>query len=78
MDSQGYVTPLEVRDALRKLFDEDAETNLQTSLLRIFSDELKPVDVKGRRRPSPLVIVVTCILASLCGIFVYFTIGASQ
>jgi hypothetical protein len=78
MDAQGYVTPREVRDALRTLYDEDPETNLQSSLLRIFSDDLKPVDSRGRWRPSTLLFLTLGILAVLCGIFLYFTFGGPR
>ena len=78
MDAQGYVTPREVRDALRTLYCEDSETNLQSSLLRIFSDDLKPVDNKGRWRPSSLLVLTMGILAVLCGIFLCFTFGGPR
>jgi hypothetical protein len=54
----------------------DAETNLQSSLLESFSDELKPIDEKGRWRPSPLLILTMVLLCALLGVFVYFSLGA--
>jgi hypothetical protein len=75
MESQGYISPDEVRQALRQIYRSDAETNLQTSLLESFSDELKPIDEKGHWRPSPLLILTLALLCALLGIFVYFSVG---
>ena len=75
MESQGYISPDEVRQALRQIYRFDAETNLQSSLLESFSDELKPIDEKGRWRPSPLLILTLVLLCALLGIFVYFSVG---
>ena len=76
MESQGYISPDEVRQALRQICRFDAETNLQSSLLESFSDELKPIDEKGRWRPSPLLILTLVLLCALLGVFVYFSLGA--
>ena len=76
MDTQGYISLEEVRQALRQIYLSDAETNLQSSLLESFSDELKPIDEKGRWRPSPLLILTMVLLCALLGIFVYFSLGA--
>ena len=51
MDTQGYISPEEVRQALRQIYRSDAETNLQSSLLESFSDELKPINEKGHWNP---------------------------
>ena len=75
MDSQGYISPQEVRQALRQIYRRDAEINLQSSLLESLSDELKPIDEKGRWRPSPLLILMLVLLCALLGIFVYFSMG---
>jgi hypothetical protein len=75
MDAQGYISPDEVRRALREIYRSDAETNLQSSLLESLSDELKPIDEKGRRKPSPLLILTLAVLCALLGIFVYFSVG---
>ena len=75
MDTQGYVSPQEVRQALRQIYRTDAETNLQRSLLESLSDELKPIDEKGRWRPSPLLILTLVLLCALLGVFVYFSVG---
>jgi hypothetical protein len=76
MDTQGYISLEEVRQALRQIYSSDAETNLQSSLLESFSDELKPIDEKGRWRPSPLLILTMVLLCALLGVFVYFSLGA--
>jgi hypothetical protein len=75
MDAQGYISPDEVRQALRQIYRSDAETNLQSSLLESLSDELKPIDEKGRWKPSPLLILVLVLLCALLGVFVYFSVG---
>ena len=75
MDPQGYISPQEVRQALRQIYRSDAEINLQSSLLESLSDELKPIDEKGRWRPSPLLILTLVLLCALLGIFVYFSVG---
>ena len=74
MDTRGYISPQEVRQALRQIYRSDTETNLQNSLLDFFSDELKPIDEKGRWRPSPLLIITFVLLCALLGIFVYFSV----
>jgi hypothetical protein len=76
MDSQSYISPQEVRQALRQIYRSDAEINLQSSVLESLSDELKPIDEKGRWRPSPLFILTLVLLCALLGIFVYFSLGA--
>ena len=75
MDTQGNISPEEVRLALRRIYLSDAETNLQCSLLESLSDELKPIDEKGRWRPSPLLILTLVLLCALLGVFVYFSVG---
>ena len=75
MDAQGYVTPAEVRSALISIYGSDPESNLQQALLRILADDLKPVDEKGRWRPSPLLILIAVLLSALTGVFLYFTFG---
>jgi hypothetical protein len=75
MDTQGYISPQEVRQALRQIYRNDAEINLQSSLLESLSDELKPIDEKGRWRPSPLLILTLVMLCALLGVFVYFSVG---
>jgi len=75
MEAQGYILPDEVRQALRQIYLSDAETSLQSSLLESLSDELKPIDEKGRWKPSPLLIFTIVVLCALLGVFVYFSVG---
>jgi len=76
MDAQGHVTPEEIRRALLTMYRGDAESNLQQALLRLLSDDLKPLDQQGRWKPSPLLILVAVLVCALIGVFFYFTIGA--
>ena len=75
MEAPGYISPDEVRQALRQIYLSDAETNLESSLLESLSDELKPIDEKGRWKPSPLLILTFVLLCALLGVFVYFSVG---
>jgi hypothetical protein len=78
MDTRGNISPDEVRHALRQIYLRDAETNLQNALLESLSDELKPVNEKGRWRPSPLLVLTVVLLCALVGIFVYFSVGGRR
>jgi hypothetical protein len=75
MDAQGYISPKEVRHALRQIYRIDTETNLQSSLLESLSDELKPINENGRWKPSPLLVLAFFLLCALLGVFVYFSVG---
>jgi len=77
MDSAGHVTSEEVRLALRKLHSEDTETNPENALRAALADDLKPVDARGRWKPSSLVILVGAIVFALLGVFLYFSLGRS-
>ncbi len=74
METQGYISPEEVRQALRQIYRTDAETNLRSSLIEAFSDELKPIDEKGRWKPSALLLLLFFLLCAVLGIFVYFSV----
>jgi len=75
MDALGYISAEEVRQALRQIYRSDAESNLQNALLESLSDELRPVDEKGRWKPSPLLVLTAVLLCALVGIFIYFSVG---
>lgn len=75
MDTHGYISPEEVREALRKIYRTDAETSLRSSLIEALSDELKPVDENDRWKPSALLVLSFILLCALLGIFVYFSVG---
>jgi len=75
MDALGYISAEEVRQALRQIYRGDAESNLQNALRESLSDELRPVDEKGRRKPSPLLVLTVVLLCALVGMFIYFSVG---
>ena len=75
MDAQGYISAEEVRQALRQIYLSDAESNLQNALRKSLSDELRPVDEKGRWKPSPLIVLTVVLLCALAGVFIYFSVG---
>jgi uncharacterized membrane protein len=75
MDALGYISAEEVRQALRQIYRSDAESNLQNALLESLSDELKPIDEKGRWKPSPLLVLTVVLVCALAGVFIYFSIG---
>ena len=75
MDALGYISAEEVRQALRQIYRSDAESNPQNALLESLSDELRPVDEKGRWKPSPLLVLTVVLLCALVGIFIYFSVG---
>ena len=75
MDALSYISAEEVRQALRQIYRSDAESNLQNALLESLSDELKPIDEKGRWKPSPLLVLTVVLLCILVGVFIYFSVG---
>jgi hypothetical protein len=75
MDPRGYVTTEEARDALNRIYQNDAETNLQAAFLIALSDDLKPIDSNGRWRPSSLLIIICLLICALVALFLYFSIG---
>jgi len=78
MDAQGYISAEEVRQALRQIYRSDAESNLQNALRESLSDELRPVDEKGRWKPSPLLVLMVVLLCALAGVFIYFSVGGRR
>jgi hypothetical protein len=76
MDAHGHVSPEEIRGALRSIYRADPESNLQMTLLRILADDLKPINEKGRWKPSPLLLLIALLACALVGVFFYFTLGA--
>jgi len=77
MDAAGYVTPEEVRLALQKVHFGSIETNPEKALRHALADDLKPVDARGRWKPSSLVILAGFIVLALLGVFLYFSLGRS-
>ena len=78
MDAAGYVTPEEVRLALQKVHSEGIETNPEKALRHALADDLKPVDARGRWKPSSLLILAGVIVFALLGVFLYFSLGRSR
>jgi hypothetical protein len=78
MDAQGHVSPQEVRIALRSVYDIDPESNIEKALLRSLADDLRPVDEKGRWKPSPLLILFLLLVCTLAAVFFYFTLGGPR
>jgi len=77
MDASGYITPEEVGLAVRKLHSDDVETNPEKALRSTLADDLKPVDARGRWKPSSLVILAGFIVLALLAVFLYFSLGRS-
>ena len=75
MDAQRYISAEEVRHALKQIYRNDSETNLQNALAQSLADEFKPVNEKGRWKPSPLFVLIFVLLCALVGVFIYFSIG---
>lgn len=78
MDAQGHVTPEEIHRALLAMYRSDTESNLQQALLRLLANDLKPIDERGRWKPSPLLVLIAVLLCALAGIFLYFTLGGQS
>ena len=78
MDTHGYTSTEEVRQALRKIYHGDTESSLPSVILESLSDELRPIDQKGRRRLKPLIVLSFLLLCALVGVFVVFSVGARR
>lgn len=72
----GYVTEAETRQTLRELYRRDPEINPRTVLLRVFEDELRPLDTKGRWRPSKSLVLSAWLFCAVIIVFLWFTFGA--
>ncbi|HZP04661.1 MAG TPA: hypothetical protein VFB43_07160 [Terracidiphilus sp.] len=78
MDTHGYISVRDAREALQQVYRNDSESNLQTALLESLSDELKPIDARGRRRPNPALVLSFLLLCALAGVFIYFSVGGHR
>lgn len=76
MTRPDYISVEQVRTALRSLYHCDTESDLQKAVLESLADGLRPVDDKGRWRPSSILILMALLVSALAGIFLYFSIGA--
>jgi len=77
MDAAGYITPEEVRLALQEIHFEDVETNPEKTLRTALADDLRPVDARGRWKPSSLLVLAGSLICALLGVFLYFSLGRS-
>ncbi len=75
MAAQGYISAEQARAALQSLYRNDIESNIEKALLDSLSDGLRPVDEKGRWKPSPILILLAVVVFALIGVFLYFSIG---
>ncbi len=75
MAGQDYISAEQVREALQLLYRSDTESNLEKALLESLSDGVKPIDDKGRWRPSPILLLIAVLVFALAGVFLYFSIG---
>jgi len=75
MASQGYISVEQVRTALQSLYRGDTESSVEKTLLESLSDGLKPVDDKGRWKPSPILILIAGLVFAVASVFLYFSIG---
>lgn len=78
MAGQSYISPQEVRQALRSVYRNDVESDLQKALISSLSDGIKPVDDKGRWKPSPVLILLAALAFALAGVFLYFSVGGQS
>lgn len=78
MDTHGHISTEEAREALQQIYRNDSESNLRTALLESLSDELRPIDVSGRRRPNPTLVLSFLLLCALAGVFIYFSVGGHR
>ena len=77
MDSQGRVTPEQTRVAMRQLYREDREANLQKALLHVLRDDLKPLNAKGRWKANSLLVLGGFLFLAIVGVFLYFSRGGA-
>ncbi len=73
MDAHGYVTAEEVRTALREVYRDDRETNLQKALLHVLRDRLKPLTPAGKWKANPIVILLGFLALAALAVFVFFS-----
>jgi hypothetical protein len=57
---------------IRRTYASDPESRLRQRIRRALADPVKPEDVKGRLRPSPVLLVFGAAIAITVGTFFYF------
>ena len=75
MAASSYISLQQARDALQSLYRNDTESNLEKALLESLSGGIRPVDDKGRWKPSPILLLIAVLVFALAGVFVYFSVG---
>ena len=75
MAAPEYISLQQARDALQSLYRNDTESNLEKALLESLSDGIRPVDDKGRWKPSPILLLIAILVFALAGVFLYFSVG---
>ena len=78
MAAPDYITLQQARDALQMLYRNDTESNVEKALLESLSDGIRPVDDKGRWKPSPIFLLIAALVFALAGVFLYFSVGGRQ
>jgi hypothetical protein len=78
MSAQNSISVEQIRWALRRLYHNDPESNLQATVLRMLSDPLRPVDERGQRKLNPLLVLLSGLLCALMGVFLYFSLGGGR
>lgn len=75
MAAPDYISSQQARRALQSLYRNDAESNIEKALLESLSDGIRPVDEKGRWKPSPILLLIVALVFALAGVFLYFSLG---
>lgn len=78
MAAPDYISLQQARSALHSLYRNDAESNIEKVLLESLSDRIRPVDEKGRWKPSPILLLIAVLVFALAGVFLYFSVGGRQ
>jgi len=78
MSVQNPISAEQIRWALRRLYRDDPESNLQGTVVGLLSDPLRPVDEKERRKPNPLFILLFLLVSAMMGVFLYFSLGGAR
>lgn len=69
-----YVSLNATRRALHALYGADPECSATNSLMRVFEDELAPIDTHGRWKPNKLLVIAAGIVFSVVFVFIYFSL----
>lgn len=75
MTAPDYISLQQARGALQSLYRNDAESNIEKAVVESLSDGVRPVDEKGRWKPSPILLLIAVLAFALAGVFLYFSVG---